>query len=112
MLPRLGHQVVVVAANGRELIEQCRATQTDLIISDVRMPEMDGVAATAVLWKERPVPILLLSAHFGPEHKPGEDVDHVMGFLNKPVKQGELQAAISRAMQRFNEHPSSRQASV
>jgi response regulator NasT len=112
MLPRLGHQVVAIAANGRELIEQCRATQPDLVITDVRMPEIDGVAATAVLWQERPVPILLLSAHFGPEHTAGEEATHVTGYLNKPIKQAELREAIARAMQRFDERPPSRQTSA
>ena len=45
MLPRLGHDVVGGAANGRELVELCREHKPDLIIADVRMPEMDGDVA-------------------------------------------------------------------
>ncbi len=36
ILPRLGHQVVAQAHDGRELVEQCRAAQPDLVITDIR----------------------------------------------------------------------------
>src|SRR5436190_22763267 len=62
-LPRLGHQVVAVAASGRELVEKCRTTQPDLVITDIKMPEMDGIEAAIALYQERPVPIILVSAH-------------------------------------------------
>ena len=45
MLPRLGHTVVAVATNGREFVEFCKQHNPDLIIADVRMPELDGDAA-------------------------------------------------------------------
>ena len=44
MLPWLGYEVVAAAANGRELVELCRESKPDLIIADVRMPDMDGDA--------------------------------------------------------------------
>ena len=45
ILPRLGHEVVAVAETGRELVEQCRATRPDLVITDIKMPDMDGIDA-------------------------------------------------------------------
>src|SRR5207244_6800571 len=61
-LPRLGHQVVAVAQTGRELVELCRATTPDLVITDIRMPELDGIDAAAQLYRERPIPVILVSA--------------------------------------------------
>ena len=61
-LLRLGHQVVAEAQNGRELIEQCRVRCPDLIITDIQMPETDGIEATRRIMQESPCPILALTA--------------------------------------------------
>jgi len=50
-LERLGHQVVGAARTGRELIEQCRAQQPDLILSDIKMPDMDGIEAASHIYR-------------------------------------------------------------
>ena len=63
ILPRLGHQVVAVAQTGRELVEQCRATRPDLVITDIKMPDMDGIEAAVAIGRDGPVPIILLSAY-------------------------------------------------
>jgi two-component system, response regulator PdtaR len=47
VLPRLGHTVVAVAQNGRELVELCRTKNPDLVITDIKMPEMDGIDAAS-----------------------------------------------------------------
>ena len=44
ILPLLGHEVVAVAENGRQLVEQCRASHPDLVITDIKMPELDGIS--------------------------------------------------------------------
>ena len=46
MLPRCGHKVVSVAENGRQLIEHCRELHPDLIITDIKMPDLDGIEPT------------------------------------------------------------------
>ncbi|MEX2027765.1 MAG: response regulator, partial [Pirellulaceae bacterium] len=40
ILPRMGHKVVSAAATGQELIEHCRQFHPDLVITDIRMPEL------------------------------------------------------------------------
>jgi response regulator NasT len=55
ILPRLGHQVVAVARTGRELVEQCRATRPDLVISDIKMPDLDGIEAAVAIGRDGPV---------------------------------------------------------
>jgi response regulator NasT len=45
ILPQSGHTVVAVAATGRELVQQCSEQHPDLIITDIRMPNMDGIEA-------------------------------------------------------------------
>ena len=57
ILPRLGHQVVAVAQTGRELIEQCRAARPDLVITDIKMPDQDGIEAAVAIGRDKPVSI-------------------------------------------------------
>ena len=56
MLPLCGHQVVAVAETGRELVEHCRSLRPDLVITDIKMPDMDGIDAATAICQERPCP--------------------------------------------------------
>jgi response regulator NasT len=103
MLPLLGHQVVGIAGNGRELVEQCRVRQPDLVITDVKMPEMDGIAASAELCRENPLPVILISAYHHVDLVDHAVHDHVMAYLVKPVGRKDLEPAIALAVRRFEE---------
>ena len=108
-LPRLGHQVVAVAQTGRELVEQCRATNPDLVITDIKMPDMDGIDAAIDIYQERPVPIILVSAYSDPELIARAEADHILGYLVKPIKQADLEPTIALAMRRFEQFEALRQ---
>jgi response regulator NasT len=103
ILPRLGHRVVAVAADGHELLALCRAQQPDLVITDVKMPEMDGIDAATALYKERPLPVILVSAYHDPALVARAEADHILAYLVKPIKQADLGPAIALAMRRFEQ---------
>jgi response regulator NasT len=103
ILPRLGHQVVSVAATGRELVEQCRAHHPDLVITDIKMPDMDGIEAALQLYQERPLPIILVSAFHTTKLIERAEADHVLGYLVKPIKQADLEPTIALAVRRFEQ---------
>jgi response regulator NasT len=103
ILPLLGHQVVVVAASGQELVEQCLATPPDLIITDIKMPDMDGLHATERVCREGPIPVVLVSAYHEPELIDRAAADHILGYLVKPIKQSDLDLTITLAMRRFEQ---------
>jgi AmiR/NasT family two-component response regulator len=103
VLPRLGHEVVAACASGRELVERCRAAPPDLAILDIKMPELDGIEAALALNRERPTPVLLLTAHHDDELMARAGASHVLGYLVKPVKEGDLKAAITLAASRFRQ---------
>src|SRR5438067_13522038 len=63
LLAHLGHEVVAVAETGRELVEQCRAAHPDLVITDIKMPDMDGIQAAAEVNRDNPVPVILVTGY-------------------------------------------------
>ena len=98
ILPSLGHRVVAVAADGEELLARCRETCPDLVITDVKMPGMDGIDAAVQLLREQAVPVLLVSAYRDPELQRRAEECHIAGFLVKPIRKADLRAAIDRTM--------------
>jgi response regulator NasT len=108
LLQRLGHQVVT-ATNGRQLIEQCRALGPDLIIADVKMPDLDGIDAAIQVSADRPVPVILVSGYHDAELLQRAEADHIMAYLIKPVSQADVEAAIAMAVRRFEQYRAARQ---
>jgi len=63
LLSTQGHEIVGEAKNGREAIDLARSLKPDLILMDVQMPEVDGIAATRTLTAELPeVKVIILTA--------------------------------------------------
>lgn len=103
ILPTLGHQVVSVAETGLELAEHCRTLKPDLVITDIKMPDMDGIEAAQAICAERPVPIILISAYHDAKLIERAEADHVLAYLVKPIGKAALGPAIGLAMRRFSE---------
>jgi CheY-like chemotaxis protein len=102
MLPRLGHKVVGLAATGRELLDLCQRENPDLIVADVRMPEMDGDVALQQICQSTPTPFILVSAYSKPVI---EDFGSVgWTYLTKPVKRGDLEVAIAKVCPESDGH--------
>jgi response regulator NasT len=102
-LTRLGHKVVVVAQNGRELVDRCRTVRPDLVITDIKMPDMDGIDAAQQIYGDQPVPVILISAYHDATLIERAEADHVLGYLVKPIKQADLEPVIALAMRRFEQ---------
>lgn len=103
ILPQLGHEVVAVAGTGRDLADQCRTVRPDLVITDIKMPDMDGIEAAGRIYKDAAVPVILVSAFHDAEFIRRAEADHVLAYLVKPIKQADLEPAIAIALRRFEQ---------
>ncbi len=102
ILRELGH-VVYDASNGREALQMARKQNPDLAIFDVKMPYTDGIEAARVLSRERPLPIILLTAYSDADLIEKASELPIHGYLIKPVQPNALEAAIAVAIKRFQE---------
>ncbi len=103
ILTRLGHHVVT-AQTGRQLTEQCRLLKPDLILTDIRMPDMDGIDAAVEVNAEHETPVILVSGHHDAGLLERAEADHIMGYLIKPVGSEDVETAIAVAMRRFEQY--------
>src|SRR4051812_45413664 len=108
LVGRLGHKVTAVAT-GRELVEQSHALRPDLIVTDIKMPDLDGIEAASVVNREGDVPVILVSAHHDAELIARTQATHIMAYLVKPVKPADVQTAIAVALARFGQYKLVRQ---
>lgn len=103
MLEDAGHEVVGEAINGRKAVELTRMHQPDLVIMDIKMPEMDGITAARKIADEKLAPVLLLTAFSQPEIVEKARDSGVLGYLVKPVRESNLFPAMGIALSRWEE---------
>ncbi|RUL83392.1 ANTAR domain-containing response regulator [Tautonia sociabilis] len=103
ILPVLGHQVVACCADGDDLVRLCLQERPDLVITDIKMPSLDGIEAAARIERELPLPIILVSAFHDADLIKRAETDHVLAYLVKPIKQADLETAIAIALRRFEQ---------
>lgn len=103
LLEEAGHTVLAEASDGRQAVELTRKHSPDLVIMDIKMPEMDGIAAARAISNDRLAPVLLLTAYSQKEIVEKAKDSGVLAYLVKPVKEANLFPAIEIAMSRFDE---------
>jgi response regulator NasT len=102
-LESLGYDVVGEAADGKHAVELARKLRPDIVIMDIKMPEMDGIAALRVLTEENIAPVLLLTAYGEGELVQQASDAGAVAYMVKPYRQSDLQPHIEVALARFNE---------
>ena len=92
---------VIQAKNGIEALEQCEKEKPDLIILDIMMPKLDGIAALMKIREVSHIPVIILSAKT-------QDQDKVYGltmgaddYISKPYNPAELGARVKALLRRY-----------
>jgi response regulator NasT len=101
ILLSFGHEVVAVVGDGAEAVRLADETNPDLLILDIRMPILDGLEAARQIRSQRPVPIIILSAHT--ESGLGSEAAGAgaHAYLVKPFTAEQLKPAIELALANF-----------
>lgn len=103
-LDREGYEIVGEAVNGVEAVTQTLALHPDVVLMDIKMPEMDGIEATRQIWRTHPTPVVVLSA-FNVPHLVDEAIEAgASAYLLKPPSRDDIQHAIKAAVARFKEY--------
>lgn len=99
-LRNIGH-TVVTADNGQQALQQLQITPVDLVISDIAMPEMDGLMLVRRIREDvrcRTIPVIILTTSVVDQHRLEARAAGASGFLEKPVSSWELEEAVQRLL--------------
>ena len=103
MLGEQGYDVVGEAGDGARAIELAEELRPDLVILDVQMPVLDGIAAAERIAKQRIAPVVILTAYSQRDLVERARDAGAMAYLVKPFSATDLVPAIEMAVSRFAE---------
>jgi AmiR/NasT family two-component response regulator len=103
MLEEEGFDVVGEAADGEQAVALAKDLKPDLVICDVKMPKMDGIAAAAQITEARIAPVVMLTAFSQRDLIERARDAGAMAYLVKPFQKRDLLPAIEMATSRFAE---------
>ncbi len=103
MLGEEGYDVVGQAADGEQAIALAEQLRPDLIVLDVKMPKLDGIAAAERIAEQRIAPVVILTAFSQRDLVERARDAGAMAYLVKPFSRQDLVPAIEMAVSRFTE---------
>lgn len=102
-LLKAGAQVVGIATNGQEAIEITLRERPDLVLMDVRMPRIDGIAATAQIREAYNVCVVMITAFSSGGFEERARSLGVTDYIVKPITSDRLIPLLTEALRRFYE---------
>ncbi len=103
MLTGMGYLIVGEAGDGQSAVNIARELKPDVVLMDIKMPNMDGIEAAKILTEEQIAPVVLLTAFGQKELVDRANEAGVVGYLVKPFRETDLMPAIEIALARFSE---------
>lgn len=98
-----GYEVVGQAGDGEAAVEMARELEPDLVVMDVKMPKMDGIAAAEIIASERIAPVVMLTAFSQRDLVEQAREAGAMAYVVKPFDASDVVPAIEIAMARYAE---------
>ena len=102
-LERDGHNVTIATdgAQGLDMIRQARGGY-DLVVSDIRMPEMDGIEMATAAAREFPVMRIMLMTGYADQRERAEELNGIiLDVVQKPFTLAEIRARVGKALSCF-----------
>lgn len=103
MLTNLGYDVIGEAGDGQTAMDLARKLRPDLVVMDIKMPDVDGITAAEALTRERIAPVVLLTAYSDQVLVDRAKEAGVVGYVVKPFREAELMPVIELSLARFEE---------
>ncbi|RNL64945.1 response regulator [Nocardioides marmoriginsengisoli] len=103
MLAEEGYDVVAAVEDGEQAIARTEELRPDLVILDVKMPRLDGIAAAERIASQRIAPVVMLTAFSQRDLVERARDAGAMAYLVKPFGKSDLVPAIEMAVSRFAE---------
>jgi response regulator NasT len=98
-----GYEVVGQAGDGEAAVEMARELEPDLVVMDVKMPKMDGIAAAEIIASERIAPVVMLTAFSQRDLVEQAREAGAMAYVVKPFDASDVVPAIEIAIARYAE---------
>ncbi|TPI36684.1 response regulator [Mesorhizobium sp. B3-1-6] len=102
-LERDGHNVTIATdgAQGLDMIRQARGGY-DLVVSDIRMPEMDGIEMATAAAREFPTMRIVLMTGYADQRERAEELNGIiLDVVQKPFTLAEIRARVGKALSCF-----------
>ncbi len=91
-------EIVGEAATGQEAVDLCCALNPDLVLMDIRMPELDGFAATRTIMQQCPTHVLIVTISAIPDLIAEARQAGAMGYVFKDASHQEFVTAIRKVL--------------
>ena len=103
MLEKMGYVVAGKARTGQQAIEMTQALRPDVVLMDLRLPDLNGIEATQRIYEYCPTPVVVISAYQEPILVEQAGRVGAGAYLVKPPNPEEMTRAITIAMIRFDD---------
>lgn len=98
-----GLNVLAAVSDGEQAVKLAGRHRPDLVILDIRMPNLNGLEAAGALWKSMNIPVLLISAYSQPDYLRESQRLDVFGYLLKPITLESLRVGIAMAWSNYQQ---------